>query len=98
MIPVYIFFFFFFFNDPAPTEISPFPLHDALPISGDRRPRSLPSHAPGGPPVTPDVDALAREVVEGSPRALARALPGVESGGERAGALAARLEIGRAHA
>src|SRR2546429_3365215 len=25
-------FFFFFFNDPAPTEISPLPLHDALPI------------------------------------------------------------------
>src|SRR2546430_15114476 len=27
-------FFFFFFNDPAPPEISPLPLHDALPISG----------------------------------------------------------------
>src|SRR5258707_15785313 len=26
-------FFFFFFNDTAPTEISPLPLHDALPIS-----------------------------------------------------------------
>src|SRR5260370_1016666 len=26
------FFFFFFFNDPAPPEISPFPLHAALPI------------------------------------------------------------------
>src|SRR5260370_1448062 len=25
-------FFFFFFNDPAPPEISPFPLHDPLPI------------------------------------------------------------------
>src|SRR2546421_10647394 len=25
-------FFFFFFKDPAPTEISPLPLHDALPI------------------------------------------------------------------
>src|SRR2546426_3886467 len=25
--------FFFFFNDPAPTEISPLPLHDAFPIS-----------------------------------------------------------------
>src|SRR3989440_10470113 len=24
--------FFFFFNDPAPTEFSPLPLHDALPI------------------------------------------------------------------
>src|SRR5256885_8527718 len=29
----HILFFFFFFNDPAPTEISPLPLHDALPIS-----------------------------------------------------------------
>src|SRR5256884_7778157 len=27
--------FFFFFNDPPPTEISPLPLHDALPISDD---------------------------------------------------------------
>src|SRR2546430_14339605 len=25
--------FFFFFNDPAPTELSPLPLHDAFPIS-----------------------------------------------------------------
>src|SRR2546430_8146341 len=25
--------FFFFLNDPAPTKISPLPLHDALPIS-----------------------------------------------------------------
>src|SRR2546430_17543916 len=25
-------FFFFFFNDPAPPEIYPLPLHDALPI------------------------------------------------------------------
>src|SRR3712207_6922352 len=28
-------FCFFFFNDPAPTEISTLPLHDALPISDD---------------------------------------------------------------
>src|SRR2546429_9525127 len=27
---------FFFFNDTAPTEISPFSLHDALPISSSR--------------------------------------------------------------
>src|ERR1039457_2194351 len=27
-----VFLFFFFFNDTAPPEISPFPLHDALPI------------------------------------------------------------------
>src|SRR3989441_3745479 len=29
------YFFFFFFNDPPPPEISPLPLHDALPISAD---------------------------------------------------------------
>src|SRR2546429_1889597 len=28
-----VLFFFFFFNDPPPTEISPLPLHAALPIS-----------------------------------------------------------------
>src|SRR5436309_12790310 len=49
--------------------------------------------------MTSDVDALAREVVEGSPRALARALTWVESGGDRAETLAARLyaHTGRAH-
>src|SRR3989449_4501299 len=30
------FFFFFFLNDPAPPEISPLPLHAALPIFHDR--------------------------------------------------------------
>src|SRR2546430_2162089 len=30
--PVSMLVFFFFFNNPAPTEISPFPLHDAFPI------------------------------------------------------------------
>src|SRR5438132_985606 len=46
-----------------------------------------------------DVDALAREVVEGSPRSLARALTWVESGGDRAETLVARLYVhtGRAH-
>src|SRR2546430_5923843 len=34
MCPFTLTFFFFFFNDPAPTEIYPLPLHDALPISG----------------------------------------------------------------
>src|SRR3954466_16432858 len=29
--------FFFFFNDPAPPEISPLSLHDALPISSPSR-------------------------------------------------------------
>src|SRR5256886_14069381 len=31
--------FFFFFNDPATPEISPLPLHDALPISARREER-----------------------------------------------------------
>src|SRR2546430_15042246 len=31
--------FFFFLNDPAPPEISPLPLHDALPISTPRASR-----------------------------------------------------------
>src|SRR5256885_7429249 len=31
-------FFFFFFNDPAPPEIYPLPLHDALPICDRRAP------------------------------------------------------------
>src|SRR5437867_110310 len=64
-----------------------------------RRPRSLPSRPPGGASVSPHVETLAREVVEGSPRALARALTWVESGGDRAETLAARLyaHTGRAH-
>src|SRR3989440_388716 len=33
---------FFFFNDPAPTEISPLPLHAALPIWRRRRPAAKP--------------------------------------------------------
>src|SRR2546427_5654878 len=32
ILSVLLFFFFFFFNDPAPPEIYPLPLHDALPI------------------------------------------------------------------
>src|SRR2546422_11258552 len=33
MSPTSSLFLFFFFNNPAPTEIYPLPLHDALPIS-----------------------------------------------------------------
>src|SRR5213592_3831626 len=45
------------------------------------------------------VEALAEQIVEGSTRALARGLTWVESGGERAEALVARLypRTGRAH-
>src|SRR5256886_5770336 len=43
-----LFVFFFFFNDPAPPEIYPLPLHDALPISGGRRP-AVPRLGPAAP-------------------------------------------------
>src|ERR1039458_6205700 len=45
----YIFCFFFFLNDPAPPEISPLPLPDALPIGH----RPGPPQARGGPPQGP---------------------------------------------
>src|SRR5213078_4913085 len=75
------------------------PAHRVQGAAGRRRPRPLPSLPPRGQAVTDDVDALARQVVEGSPRATARALTWVESGGPRAEALAARLyrHTGRAH-
>src|SRR2546425_7655230 len=47
------FLFFFFFNDPAPTEISPLSLHDALPICFPRvppEPRGLPGVRAGRRP------------------------------------------------
>src|SRR5882762_8427725 len=46
-----------------------------------------------------DLDTLARELLAGSTRALARGLTWVESGGERAEALVARVypRTGRAH-
>jgi LAO/AO transport system kinase len=49
--------------------------------------------------VTPEAEALAAGIVEGSPRALARGLSWAEQGGARAEALATRLyaQTGRAH-
>src|SRR5256885_10552352 len=43
--------FFFFFNDPAPPEIFPFSLHDALPISPvfELRAEATPLTGPGAP-------------------------------------------------
>src|SRR2546422_10391046 len=38
---LYVLFFFFFFNDPAPPEIYPLPLHDALPILFGRFPAAI---------------------------------------------------------
>src|SRR5256885_16242670 len=43
-MPVDLIFSFFFLNDPPPTEISPLPLHDALPIWG-RMPHRSPCRA-----------------------------------------------------
>src|SRR3990167_8421430 len=40
----------FFFNDPAPTEISPLSLHDALPICSDARSRWRPGGEAGRRP------------------------------------------------
>src|SRR5439155_6827792 len=48
--------------------------------------RSVPTGA-----MSSDVESLATQIVEGSPRALARGLTWVESGGPRAEALCARL-------
>src|SRR5256885_16218956 len=50
--------FFFFFNDPPTTEISPLPLHDALPISpppawGARTSRERPVRRASLPPAPP---------------------------------------------
>src|SRR5207249_3402830 len=53
----------------------------------------------GATTIMTDLDTLARELLAGSTRALARGLTWVESGGERAEALVARLypRTGRAH-
>src|SRR3989454_7446747 len=68
-------FSFFFLNDPAPPEISPLPLPDALPIPPARRTRPAPRRTPS---VTPrigrePVDRELREV-PASDRALAQPL------------------------
>src|SRR5256885_8543706 len=48
-----LFFFFFFLNDPAPPEISPLPLHAALPISEHLGPDRVPAAA-----VAPDLGGM----------------------------------------
>src|SRR3990172_2054269 len=42
----YISYALFFFNDPAPPQISPLPLHDALPIYGNWKQASRPVRRP----------------------------------------------------
>src|ERR1039457_3142829 len=46
----FLFFFFFFFNDTAPPEISPLPLHDALPIWAPQGFSPMVANAPPKPP------------------------------------------------
>src|SRR5258708_28765650 len=43
---------FFFFNDPAPPELYPLPLHDALPLSARSATPSTPTPRPNTPPTT----------------------------------------------
>src|SRR2546425_11561303 len=52
-------FFFFFFNDTAPPEISPLPLHDALPICDRRFPRRA------AEPFRVDAQLLAGQRIDG---------------------------------
>src|SRR2546429_7806148 len=88
--------FFFFFNDPAPPDISPLPLHDALPIFS-------PPFRPAVPPRRSFVTAgPAPEVTEGS--GTDRAAPPRGAPGRRCPLAAPDLlprrileKIGRAH-
>src|SRR5256886_14754555 len=82
--------FFFFFNDPAPTEISPLPLHDALPISWPP-----PRAAPPGCSRAPSPASRRRTAPPRSARARTPA-PAAPPAGVRARALRGG-EIGRAH-
>src|SRR2546430_13973660 len=68
--------FFFFFNDPATTEFSPLPLHDALPISSS--PWSIPV---GVEPFQPRrrPTASATPASEASARSCAAAAGSVEA-------------------
>src|SRR2546425_12793646 len=60
---------FFFFNDPATTEISPLPLHDALPIWIERvaQPRDLQDPAEAVAEASVDPGAVTDAVLERRP-------------------------------
>src|SRR2546429_9934160 len=69
-------FIFFFFNDPAPTEIYPLPLHDALPIYLERGPTSLIDHPPlGVGEVEERFDLKAAQIARQRPPPQPRPLP-----------------------
>src|SRR2546428_10549354 len=90
---------FFFFNDPAPTEISPLPLHAALPISDDRRREAgVSGRARGGIGIIPP-PRHRPDITGGTGDERERAgEPGNDDRRRRARPRAhARLKIGRAH-
>src|SRR3989449_4599041 len=82
-----VLFFFFFLKDTAPTEISPLPLHDALPIS---RPfhQSVQAH---------ELTVQAAQILPSGRRRPAGGRSGCsrEGGGRGGGGGRARLERGR---
>src|SRR3989441_13378124 len=78
-------FLFFFLNDPAPTEISPLPLHAALPISRDD----------GAPAERGEADEACGEVARVAVCLLVHdAPPRRDSGRRRLGRKAAAFDIG----
>src|SRR5256712_6373709 len=87
-------FFFFFFNDPAPTEIYPLPLHDALPIYSatglTREPRSRSRLA-----VSENVPGLGAAAPRRRPRARGARAPRAGRARAPAGARGARREVPR---
>src|SRR5260221_13257212 len=89
---------FFFFNDPATTEIYPFPLHDALPISTSHGAFSQPRHGLGGAgggetKLAPDSEKASRRSSAWS-RSLLYLLELPRADPEE---VEDRVEIGRAH-
>src|SRR3989440_12265551 len=89
-----VWFFFFFLNDPAPTEIYPLSLHDALPIC--RASASAPSGSPHPPrPRRGSRGRLGRPSLRRADRVWRRSGAPLARAGIGAGP--AHAEIGRAH-
>src|SRR2546429_4353356 len=87
--------FFFFFNDPAPTEISPLPLHDALPISPPApSPRAAPTPATSarGPPAGARPRRYPPPPASGPPASRRARTSGRRGGGREAAGAPARSE------
>src|SRR3989440_12945196 len=92
-------FSFFFLNDPATTEISPLPLHDALPIGGTRvNSESGPATSHSARAVSPDTVACEENRPRSPSNLVARSCSRATlSRALRLQDLATRFEIGRAH-